>query len=556
MAETILLAIAEWSIRTMALAAVVGLLLWMLRIKDANVRLTAWTVVLAASLIMPIAAPVMPHISIAVPRFFGHQDRQPLPQLALPPRPITTHFDAPPREDRRLPWPDLAVGAWSAIALTMLFRLAIGLRLAARMLRGSESTPHGFRESDRVRVPVTVGIIRPAMVLPPDWREWPNRKLVAVLAHEHAHVTRRDPLRQFLASVYRAAAWFNPLAWWLRAKLAELAEEASDDAAIAAGEDRVKYAEMLLNFIERTPNRVEWEGVTMANRRTRMLRIDRVLDQTRKLSQPSQRAAAALVLASLPLVYLATAARPVWAQEPPAQAGITPTTCGGDPSFAKWLTEDAAYIITEQERAAFVSLKTAPECSMFVDQFWLRRDPKFKEEHYRRIAYANAHFASTKPGWQTDRGRVYITYGPPDEIEWHQDPSEQFGQWRYHNTGASTGDILFEFADTEKNGEYRITFMGDGTRSERGPVVFGPVGGLYVQVNKDRTLFITTPAGNSPIAVTGGIIDRNGALVQKFDDVTHAPMYGKGISTTLAAGTYTLHLQVGPEDRSIVFQVK
>ena len=568
MTETVLLAIAEWSVRATALAALVGLLLWILRIKDASVRLTAWTVVLVAVLLMPLAAPLMPHISIAVPRFFGHQVSQPpLAQLGWPRSAPPTHFDVPAQQRYSPGWPDLAIGAWLAIALAMLFRLAIGFRLAARMVRSSRMAPDGFRESDRVRVPVTVGILRPTIVLPPDWREWPPQKLAAVLAHERAHVARRDPLRQFFASVYRAVAWFHPLAWWLRAKLAELAEEASDDAAIGTGEDRVKYAEMLLSFIEHTPRRVEWEGVTMANRRTRMSRIDRILDQSRNLSRPSRWALAALVLAALPFAYVSTAARPVWAQQP--AAAITPTTCGGDPSFAKWLTEDVAYIITDQERTVLVHLNTAPECSMFVEQFWLRRDPtpgtpenEFKTEHYRRMAYANEHFASSRPGWQTDRGRVYITYGPPDEIESHPNGQDQrgpqpFEQWLYHHADASKPGIVFEFADAAGDKEYRLVYMGElnDERERGGPAVFGPVGGLYVQVNKDRTLFVTTPAGGDSLAVSG-IVDRNGAVIARFDDTTRAPMYGKGISVPFAAGTYTLHLRVGPEDRSIVFEVK
>jgi GWxTD domain-containing protein len=575
MAETILLAIAEWSIRATALAAVVGLLLWIFRIKDANIGLTAWTVVLVAVLLMPVAAPVMPHISIVVPQFFGHHVSQPpLAPFAIPSGSHVPRFEMSQRQEHGVAWPDLAVSAWLAIALAMLFRLAIGLRLGARMVRLSRLADGGFRESDRVRVPVTVGIIRPTIVLPADWREWPGSKLVAVLAHERAHVARRDPLRQFFASIYRAVAWFHPLAWWLRAKLTELAEEASDDAAIAAGEDRVKYAEMLLTFIERTPHRVErgveWEGVTMANRRTRMLRIDRVLDHTRNLSRPSRWAAAALILTTLPLIYFASVARPVLAQEP-AATGITTATCGGDPAYAKWLTEDVAYIITDQERAAFVRLNSAPECSKFVEQFWLHRDPtpgtaenEFKTEHYRRIAYANSHFASARPGWQTDQGRVYITYGPPDEIEWHPDGQDQrgpqpFAQWAYHRGGSSQRGILFEFADAEGDHELRLVYMGElSNEPERGPVVFGPAGGLYVQVNKDRSIFISTPVGRSGMPVSSEIIDRNGALVLRFNDLdlTRAPMYGKEFPAPLAAGTYTLHLHVGAEDRSIIFEVK
>src|SRR5215813_6981131 len=94
--------------------------------------------------------------------------------------------------------------------------------------------------------------------------------------------------------------------------------------------------------------------------------------------------------------------------------------------YRKWLNEDVAYIISDEERTAFKRLQTDEEREQFIEQFWLRRDPtpdtienEFKEEHYRRIAYANEQFASGIPGWKTDRGRIYITYGPPDEKETH-----------------------------------------------------------------------------------------------------------------------------------------
>ena len=87
--------------------------------------------------------------------------------------------------------------------------------------------------------------------------------------------------------------------------------------------------------------------------------------------------------------------------------------------YRKWLNEDVAYIITDEERAAFKRLQTDEEREQFIEQFWLRRDPtpdtlenEYKEEHYRRIAYANERYASGIPGWKTDRGRIYITFGP------------------------------------------------------------------------------------------------------------------------------------------------
>src|SRR5258708_27002003 len=94
--------------------------------------------------------------------------------------------------------------------------------------------------------------------------------------------------------------------------------------------------------------------------------------------------------------------------------------------WKKWQNEDVTYIITDEERKAFKQFNTDEEREQFVEQFWLRRDPtpdtienEFKEEHYRRIAYANEHYASGIPGWKADRGRIYITFGPPDEIQSH-----------------------------------------------------------------------------------------------------------------------------------------
>src|SRR5262249_34259977 len=97
-----------------------------------------------------------------------------------------------------------------------------------------------------------------------------------------------------------------------------------------------------------------------------------------------------------------------------------------DNAYKQWLTEDVIYIIAPEERNAFLQLSTNEEREQFIEQFWLRRssnpdlpDNDFKEEHYRRIAYANEHYASGIPGWKTDRGRMYIMWGPPDETETH-----------------------------------------------------------------------------------------------------------------------------------------
>jgi GWxTD domain-containing protein len=575
MSEAILYPLAEWTIRATILAGAAGTLLWAARIKDAQVKLSAWTIVLVAILLMPLAAPVTPRLSISVPAFISKAEKPSAQSPRLFQLRVRAPTSANPQRAFSLHATDFAAALWVLIALTMLSRLALGLRLGARLIQSSRQVETKLRQSELVRVPITVGILHPEVILPTDWRDWPQPKLRAVLAHEQAHVSRRDPLRLLAASVYRSVAWFHPLAWWLRAELAELAEQASDDAAIAAGEDRVKYAEALLSFIERTPRRVQWEGVTegvpMANRQTRMRRIDRVLDQNRKLSRPSNyRTLAALILAALPLIYVATATQPVRAQAPQQPTEGTGTVCGGNPAYAKWLNEDVAYIVTQEERQAFEQLRDVAECSQFVEQFWLRRDTTFKEEHYRRIAYANGHFASTNPGWRTDRGRIYITYGPPDEIDFHPNGQRTgagqtypFAQWRYTHNASLGDDILLEFVDSQGDKEYRLTLMGGPSdlaalqgKGEGRPAVFGPVSGLYVEVNHNGTIFITTPVRGSSSPVACKIVDRNGAIVQSFDDVARSGMYGKWVVTPLPAGQYVLHLDVDHNLRALTFEVK
>ena len=147
--------------------------------------------------------------------------------------------------------------------------------------------------------------------------------------------------------------------------------------------------------------------------------------------------------------------------------------------YRKWLNEDVLYIITDEERTAFRRFSTDEEREQFIEQFWLRRDPtpdsqenEFKEEHYRRIAYTNERYASGIPGWKTDRGRIYITFGPPDENESHpsggtyERPFEEgggttstfpFEKWRYRWIEGIGSDIIIEFVDTTMTGEYRMT---------------------------------------------------------------------------------------------------
>src|SRR6201984_2082636 len=150
-----------------------------------------------------------------------------------------------------------------------------------------------------------------------------------------------------------------------------------------------------------------------------------------------------------------------------------------DAQYKQWLNEDVVYIISPEERTAFLQLSTSEEREQFIEQFWLRRSSNpdlpendFKEEHYRRIAYTNEHFASGIPGWKTDRGRTYIIWGPADEVDSHPTggtydrPMDEGGgstttypweTWRYRYLEGIGENIIIEFVDPTGSGEYHMT---------------------------------------------------------------------------------------------------
>lgn len=160
-----------------------------------------------------------------------------------------------------------------------------------------------------------------------------------------------------------------------------------------------------------------------------------------------------------------------WQSEPSKSSPTAPHTQMDNvatSSYSKWLNEDVVYIIDDAERAAFQKLATDAERDHFIEQFWERRNPmpgsslnKFKGEHYRRIAYANQHFRteSGTPGWQTDRGHIYIVYGPPDEIEAHpKGPQTAVGDeiWMYRHIEGLGDNEFITFIDKTGRGDYRL----------------------------------------------------------------------------------------------------
>ncbi|HXZ80436.1 MAG TPA: GWxTD domain-containing protein [Terriglobales bacterium] len=213
-------------------------------------------------------------------------------------------------------------------------------------------------------------------------------------------------------------------------------------------------------------------------------------------------------------------------------------------TYKKWLDEDVRWIITDEEKDAFKKLSNDEERDQFIEQFWLRRDPtpdtvenEYKEEHYRRIAYANEHFASGIPGWRTDRGRLYIQYGPPDEIDAHpsggqyERPIEEgggststypFETWRWRYLEGVGQEIEVEFVDQCMCGEYRLSM----DRSEKDALLHVPGAGetLYEQMGMaSKTQRFTNPENLGPGPMDSQLQSKEFDRLEMFAKLNRAP---------------------------------
>ena len=369
----LMIQLANIAFRSIVLAGGIGLLLVLFRVKQTSLRLFAWTGVLYAALGMPllmwmlpslpvrVLAPVPDHITAkssspanrvsarnevsgtsGIRRYARSESVELKPVPVTPPKlnsatkPSSLHFW------RDLQWVNVAALVYLAVALFLLVRFLAGLLLAQRLIARSQKiedsrirmriaeaarsyrgsfSPSVF-ESEHIAAPITLGTIRPAILLPTDWREWDNAKLGAVIAHETSHVARGDAFTHSLSLLHRAIFWFSPLSWWLDRHLSDLAEQASDEVALSFGADRHAYARTLLEFcraLQLNPRRVRWQGVSMAKSGHAQQRLERILAWKGVVTMSVKKSVAvAVAILGIPLLYLAAAVRPV------AQSSSTP----------------------------------------------------------------------------------------------------------------------------------------------------------------------------------------------------------------------------------------
>ncbi len=298
----------DWALRGAVLALISEAAIRLLRIRDVSTRSAMSVAVLVATLSLPVC-------TLLIPAAF-HTTATPV-AASYAPAAASSGYSA---------W-TLALGVYCIVAIVFLLRSVVGVYFTYRVTRRAVALDiPGVYACDSVTVPVAVGLLKPAILLPACWREWTEATLIAVLAHEQSHIVRHDTRIQFLSSLHRAILWFSPVSWWLDARIARLAEDASDDRALSVA-DPVSYAETLLHFVQQAPRRVLWSGVSMARTLKAERRIDRILSGHLPSRGLRPAALAAIILIALPITYLAAATRedaPPPPAAPPAEAPQAP----------------------------------------------------------------------------------------------------------------------------------------------------------------------------------------------------------------------------------------
>lgn len=350
------------------------------------------------------------------------------------------------------------------------------------------SRPVTLLESCFAEVPVVIGHLRPVILMPVGLLAGlPPGQVEAILLHELAHIRRADYLVNLMQTLVEGLLFYHPAVWWISSAIRTERENCCDDLVVLTSGDAHEYATALAALAE---NRWTMRQAALAATGGNLVkRIRRLLQQPEGPRTTIAPVLSVLVVAGaialgawqspapLPMAPIVHA----WAQPllmAPARPAQTAPQAAPATNYDKWLHEEAAYIITDQEHADFKKLETDADRARFIRDFWERRNPtpgsarnEFREEHYRRIAYANDRFAGRIPGWKTDRGRIYIEYGPPDEIDSHPAggtyirPQEEgggqtvtypFEQWRYKLIQGMGANIILEFVDKAKTGEYRL----------------------------------------------------------------------------------------------------
>jgi GWxTD domain-containing protein len=428
---------------------------------------------------------VLPLITFARIVAAEHSAANSFPLFLSPSASVTDHGIATPPEpfpyriaaalDRFMP---IVLAVWLVGVVVLFVRLGIGLVTAQRMMSAAtQPPPHdllhvfhrlarrievprpiGLFHSTLVQVPTVIGWLRPVVLIPLGCLSGLSPSQVeAILAHELAHILRRDYLVSILQSIVEALLFYHPAVWWVSGHIRREREHCCDDLAVQYTGDALAYARALSLLEE---HRSALPAIALgANGGILTMRIKRLLGCKESVAAPQL-----VALTLLGIVIVATGVcvtttggaqnnstglqrpqydpravdiaaedirEPLVNQVPapsssPRSAKETPSSPAIAPQYQAWLDQDVRWLISPQERAAFFQLTSNSERDQFIKEFWERRDSSgsapntYRAEHYRRITYANQHFANAGvAGWESDRGRIYVVNGAPGTIESH-----------------------------------------------------------------------------------------------------------------------------------------
>jgi TonB family protein len=388
-----------------------------------------------------------------------------------------------------------AVVLWLAGVFLFSFRLSLGLITVRRMIAAATppeshelvqaflrvvhrvelTLPVRLLQSTLVQVPTVIGWLRPVILLPLGcFSGLSPIQIEAILAHEIAHIRRRDYLVSVLQSAVEALLFYHPAVWLISRRVRIEREHCCDDLAVQYTGNALVYARALSLLGE---HRSALPAVALgANGGVLTMRIQRLLRSKESARTPQVVGLTILCIVIVIIVISVTitaraqdkptrlqgmqqipiAATKPYAdargpasrrnQDPAANAGpqtaeSTPASPAIPSQYQAWIDQDVRWLILPQERAAFYQLTSDAERDRFIEQFWEKRNSpgsapnSYRAEHYRRISYANQHFAGHNlAGWETDRGHIYVVDGPPSSIEAHPSSApygHAYEKWGY-----------------------------------------------------------------------------------------------------------------------------
>jgi GWxTD domain-containing protein len=440
---------------------------------------------------------------------------------------------------RSIPWRTIVLAVYAVGVFVLLGRLIAGTLHAQRLIRQGVRRAE-FLTSSACSAPVTVGWIRPVVILPEGWESWSEGQREAVMLHEQEHARRRDPLIQWVALANRAVFWFHPLAWWLERHLAELAEDACDTVVLSKGHQATAYCEYLLSMARAVTGagaRLNVVGAAMPGAFLSR-RIRRILGGAPESRLSASRLVLTLVASTAASVALIAGTLAPDAQpQPESRQSVTGQTLSED-----WFADDewhleTAPLMSAPDTERYKRLRTVADRDAFVSDFWKRHDHtpgtaanEFQREFERRIRYAKEHYADADSaatfGYQTDRGRWYVMSGPPDAVRVfgtrRVDANGRTGEieeWAYQSLDdlGSNVSVRFDrssnFGCTYRGGKYRIVSPSPVRRFD-GVTSAGSDRRPYAQIYPGHFVYLSFPIDEQAVAIRWGMrTGRDGQLI-------------------------------------------